>query len=75
MNDREAFEDGKLKELLDAMNQKFEITNGPQFMYKFNHNGMCWLHCSTEGCCDLEMTEMEAREYLASDDAEWTVIR
>ena len=74
MTDREAFENVKLKELIDAMNQKFEITNGPQFMYKFQ-NGMYWLHCSTDGCCDLEMTETEASQYLASDDAEWTVIR
>jgi hypothetical protein len=75
ITDREAFEDGKLKDLLDAMNQECQITNGPQFMSKFNYNGMYWLHCSTEGCCDAEMTETEARQYLASDDVEWTVIR
>lgn len=74
MTDREAFEDNKSKELLDAMNQNFEITNGQQFMYKI-YNGMYWLHCSTDGCCDLEMTETEASQYLASDDIEWTVIR
>ena len=56
------------------MNQNLEITNGPQFMYKI-YDGIYWLHCSTEGCCDLEMTDVEASEYLASDDAEWTVIR
>lgn len=74
VKDREAFEDNKSKELLDAMDQNFEITNGPQFMYKI-YNGMYWLHCSTDGCCDVEMTDVEASEYLASDDIEWTVIR
>ncbi len=74
MTDREAFENVKLKELLDAMNQHFEITNGPQSMSKLQ-SGRYLLYCDTIGCCDLEMTDVEASEYLASDDIEWTVIR
>ena len=74
MTDREAFENVKLKELLDAMDQNFEITNGPQSMSKLQ-SGRYLLYCDTIGCCDLEMTDIEATEYLASDDIEWTVIR
>ena len=74
MTDREDFEDNKSKELLDAMDQNFEITNGPQFMYKI-YNEMYWLHCSRKKYYDVEMTDVETSEYLASDDIEWTVIR